>query len=160
MDTGSPTVINGREVDTAKLIRACAEACGLAAKLVENIYTASPEQVHRMNHHIETGGSYLMQMVLQYEGDLKQTFLLEALGAMRFKNHVLRTRLVKHEGQVYQVVLRDSIQFQVPVDLAGYLTRNSRTPMDYGTSLFRYAFIREPRGEAFFVWTGERLQTV
>lgn len=160
MDAESRTVINSQKADTTKIVRACAEACGVAYEIVEKICPASPEQGHRMNHHIETGSSYMMQTVLHYEGDLNESFLLRVLSAMRSKNHVLRTRLVKYEGQVYQVVLRDSIVFQSgAANLHGYLAQNSQTRMDYGTPLSRYAFIREPRGEAFFVWTGESLQT-
>lgn len=160
MDGESRTVINSQNADTTKIVGACAEACGVAYKIVEKICPASPEQAHRMNHHIETGSSYMMQTVLHYEGDLNESFLLRVLSAIRSKNHVLRTRLVKYEGQVYQVVLRDSIVFQSgAANLHGYLAQNSQTRMDYGTPLSRYAFIREPRGEAFFVWTGESLQT-
>ncbi|KAF6222607.1 hypothetical protein HO133_000654 [Letharia lupina] len=154
MDAGSPTTTNSRKEDTDKMIRACAEACGVGRQIIEKICPASEEQEHYMEHHISTGSSYMMQMVLHYEGDLNQNFLLRVLSAMRFKNHVLRTRLVKHEGHVYQVVLRDPIVFQqTGVDLHGFLAQNSRTRMDYGTPLSRYAFVREPHGEAFFVWT-------
>ncbi|CAD6593617.1 MAG: hypothetical protein ASARMPREDX12_007357 [Alectoria sarmentosa] len=154
MDVESRTIINSQSADTTKIVRACAEACGVAYEIVEKICPASPEQGHRMDHHIETGSSYMMQTVLHYEGDLNESFLLRVLSAMRSKNHVLRTRLVKYEGHVYQVVLRDSIVFQSgAANLHRYLAQNSQTRMDYGTPLSRYAFIREPRGEAFFVWT-------
>lgn len=156
MDAKSPAVSTE---DTIKLIHACAEACGVGIELVEKICPASEEQEHRMDHHVNVG-SYMMQMVLHYEGELNQTFLLRVLSAMCFKNHILRSRLIKHEGQVYQVVLKDSIAFQqAGVDLHGFLAQNSQRRMNYGTPLFRYAFIREPHGEAFFVWTGKPLQT-
>ena len=159
MEAKSPAVSTNSKEDTTRLIRACAEACGVGNEIVEKICLASEEQEHRMDHHIKLG-SYMMQMVLHYEGDLNQNFLLRVLSAMCFKNHVLRSRLIKHEGQVYQVVLRESIAFQqAEIDLHGFLAQNSRRRMNYGTPLFRYAFIREPHGEAFFVWTGKSLQT-
>lgn len=160
MDTESPTTSDGRKVHTDQIVRACAEACGVGHDLVEKIGLASEEQERRMDHHIHTGTSYMMQMVLHCEGDLNQQFLLHALGAMRLKNHVLRTRLVRNAGQVYQVVLRDSIGYQqAAVGLHQFLEHNAQTGMDYGTPLFRYAFILEPHGEAFFIWTGEPLRT-
>lgn len=156
MDAESPNIPDGRKEDTDKIVRACAEACGVDQSLVEKIGSASDEQERRMDHHIDSGLSYMMQMVLHCEGVLNQDFLLRALSAMRFKNHVLRTRLVRHEDQVYQVVLRDSIMYQhAAVGLHQFLGHNSRMRMDYGTPLFRYAFIREPHGETFFIWTGE-----
>lgn len=160
MDAKSPVTTNSSQENTAKIVRACAEACGIDYRNVEKICPASEEQERRMDHHIKMG-SYMMQMVLHYEGDLNQSFLLRILSAMRSKNHILRSRLIKHEGHVYQVVLRDSIAFHyAEVDLHGFLAQNSRTRMDYGTPLVRYAFIREPHGEAFFLWTGEPLPTV
>lgn len=158
MDAESPTTTNGLEEYTIRMAHAGAEACGVAYEIVEKICPASPEQGHRMDHHINTGSSYMMQMVVQYEGDLNPDFLLRVLSAMRLKNHILRTRLIKLEGQVYQIVLKDSIVVQTGIGLRGYLVQNSRTRMDYGTPLFRHAFIQEPDGEAFLVWTGEPLQ--
>ena len=159
MEVGSPTTSDGRKEHIDRLVRACAEACGVGLGFVEKMGPASEEQERRMDHHIRTG-SYMMQMVLHCEGGLNQDFLLRALSALRSSNHILRTRLVRHEGQVYQVVLRDSMMYQqAAVDLRPFLEQNRRTPMGYGAPLFRYAFIREPHGEAFFIWTGESLQS-
>lgn len=160
MDVASPTITNSLKEDTENVVRACAEACGVSREMIEKICPASKEQEHRMDHHIKTGSSYMMQMVLHSEGDLNHNFLFWVLSAMRAKNHILRTRLIKHGGQVYQIVLKDTVVVhQAGVDLPSFLAQNSRMRMDYGTPLFRYAFIREPHGEAFFVWTGEPLQT-
>lgn len=153
MDRGSPITSDSQQEEIEKVVHACAEACGVGRKMVEKICPASEEQEHRMDHHINTGSSYMLQVVLHCEGDLNQDFLLRVLNAMRFKNHVLRTRLIKHEGLVYQIILKDPLVYLSGVSLHGYLARNVRTPMDYGTPLARYAFIREPHGEAFFVWT-------
>lgn len=159
MDRGSPITSDSQQEEIEKVVHACAEACGVGRKMVEKICPASEEQEHRMDHHINTGSSYMLQVVLHCEGDLNQDFLLRVLNAMRFKNHVLRTRLIKHEGLVYQIILKDPLVYLSGVSLHGYLARNVRTPMAYGTPLARYAFIREPHGEAFFVWTGGSLRT-
>ena len=160
MDVASPITTGRQKEDTDKITRACAEACGVDRKIVEKVCPASKEQEHRMDHHINTGQSYMMQMVLHNEGDLNHSFLLRVLSAMRVKNHILRTRLIRYDDQVYQVVLKDAIVFQqAGVDLHSFLAKNSRIRMDYGTPLFRYAFIQEPHGEAFFIWTGKLLQT-
>ena len=160
MDTSTPTTNNLRKEDVEKLTSACAEACGVGRETVEKICPASEEQRHRMDRHIETGSSYVVQIVMHHEGHLNQNFLLRVLSAIRFKNHVLRTRLIEYEGKVYQVILRDSIVFQqVGASLQVFLARNSQVHMGYGTPLFRYAFIQEPHGESFFVWSGEPLQT-
>lgn len=160
MDAGSPITTDSRNEDTEKVVSACAEACGVGGNLVEKICPATEEQEHCMDHHRSTGSSYMMQMVLHCEGNLNQNFLVRVLNAMRFKHHILRTRLIKHEGRVYQVILKDPLVYQAGHDcLHGYLARNARTCMDYGTPLARYAFVWEPHGEAFLVWTCESLGT-
>ena len=158
MEAGAHATTGIGKVEIEKLTNACAEACGVGSGIVEKICLASEEQVHRMEHHIKTG-SYMMQMVLHYEGVLDHNFLLRVLNGIRFKNHVLRTKLVKHEGQVYQVILKDSLVFQqVGTSIEAFLAQNSQVRMGYGTPLLRYAFVREPHGESFFVWSGEPLQ--
>ena len=44
-------------------------------------------------------------------------------------------------------ILRDAMMYQqAAVCLHPFLEQSRRTRMDYGTVLFRYAFIREPHG--------------
>ena len=158
MDAGSPIADENRKEEIEEIISACAEACGVGRDLVEKIGFASEEQIHRMDHHIKTG-SYMMQMVLHYEGNPNESFLLRVLSAMRLKNHVLRTRLINHKGYVYQLILKDETACQqLRADLHSFMAHNSQTRMGYGTPLFRYAFIKEPHGEAFFIWTSEPLR--
>ena len=158
MEGGSCTTTGIGKEDLEKLIHACAEACGVDRGIVDKIYPASGEQIHRMEHHIKTG-SYMMQMVLHSEGVLDQSFLLAVMSGLRFKNHILRTRLIKYEGQVYQVILKDSLlHHQVETSIEVFLAQNSQVRMGYGTPLLRYSFVRDPYGESFFVWSGEQLQ--
>ena len=157
MDAGSPITDESRTDETEKIISACAKACGVGRDLAEKIGLASEAQKHRMDHHVKTG-SYMMQMVLHFEGNQNQSFLLRVLSAMRLKNHILRTRLIKYEGYVYQLILKDEIVCQMGADLHGFLAHDSQTRMDYGTPLFRYAFVKESHGEAFFIWTSEPLR--
>ena len=128
------------------------------SEIMERICLATEEQVHRMEQHIRTG-AYMMQMVLGYEGDLVHKFLRSVLNGIRSKNQILRTRLVKHEGQVYQVVLKDVIVFDyLKIDIQAFLAQNSRRTMSYGTPLLRYAIIQAPHDQSFLVWSGEPLQ--
>ena len=48
-------------------------------------------------------------------------------------------------------ILRDAMMYQqAAVCLPHFLEQSRRTRMDYGATLFRYAFIREPHGEVLF----------
>ena len=136
-----------------ELIQACADACMVNRTIVDKVVPASSNQEHRMNHHLETG-SYMTQMVLQYDGKPNKDFIINTLNVMRAKNHILRTRLIKHRGQTLQVVLKDSLHWQEKVGLLAYKKHNLNARMDFGTPLCRYAFVQESH-ETFFVWTGE-----
>ena len=144
--------------DVEKLYKGCAEACRVDRGIIEQICPATKEQVYRMEHHMKTG-SYMMQMVLHYDGALDHSFLIRVLNGIRSKNDVLRMRLVKHEGQVHQVILKDSLRFLlVETSIDAFLAENSRVRMGFGTPLLRYAFVRKPHSESFFVRSGEPLQ--
>ena len=136
-------------------VNACAEACHVDQQLIECIYTAHAEQEHRMNHHI-SNGTYLEQMVLQFDhvASLRQQeFLIKVIDTIRIKNYILRTRLVKHEGAVYQVVLKEGSRWTIDADLEGYLRKSIKTRMGYGSELCRYALLGGEHGETFFIWT-------
>lgn len=159
MDAGPyiPLAIGPEQI--AKVVHTCAEACGVPHGMVEKVCPASEEQEYRMDQHIRTGSAYMTQIIMHIEGGLKGGFIHRALSSIRHKNHALRTRLIKHNGQIYQVVLRDSIVLeQFGGDLQSFLAHKSQTRMDYGTPLSRYDFILETGGEVFFVWTGEALR--
>ena len=159
MDPGLLTTSAISKEDTEKIMLGCAEACGVGRDIVERFFLPSEEQAHRIDHHISTG-SYTVQMVLHYEGIMNHDFLLRCLSAMRSRNHILRTRLIKFEGRVYQVLLNDSVVFrQVATSLPVYLTQNAQARTTYGAPLCRYGFVQEPKGESFFVWSGEFIQT-
>ena len=55
MDAGSPTTSGGRKEQTDKIVRACAEACGVEHGLIAKIGSTSEEQERRMKYHIRIG---------------------------------------------------------------------------------------------------------
>lgn len=138
------------------IISACAEACNVDRELIEHVQDATLEQVHRMKHHIKNG-SYLEQMVLQFDHKAsveQQDFFVKVIDTIGVKNHILRTRLVKHESAVYQVVLKDGNRWTTKGDLEVYLYTNINTRMGYGSELCRYALLGDEQGQTFFIWTG------
>ena len=160
MEAGAHSTTDIDMIANKKLTRALLHACGvtLGSGIMEKICLATEDQMHRMEQHIETG-AYMMQIVLDYEGVMDEEFLLRVLNEIRSKNQILRTRLVKHEGQVYQVILKDTIEFKfTKKTLEGFLSTNARKPMNYGSPLLRYAFVQADPRQSFFVWSGEPLQ--
>ena len=126
-----------------KTISACAEACNIDPKLIECIYPTQPEQEHRMNHHI-LNGTYLEQIVLQFDhmASVQQhKFLIKVIDTIRIKHYILRTRLVKHENAVYEVVLKEGSPWTTEGDLKGYLRKNINVRMASESELCRYALL-------------------
>ncbi|KAK3176000.1 hypothetical protein OEA41_007322 [Lepraria neglecta] len=139
-----------------KTISACAKACNIDPRLIECIYPAHPEQEHRMNHHIHNG-TYFEQMVLQFDhmaSVQQQKFLIKVIDTIRIKNYILRTRLVKRENTVYEVVLKERSPWTTEDYLKGYFRKNINVRMGYGSELCRYALLGDEHGETFFIWTG------
>ena len=77
-----------------------------------------------------------------------------AFEAVRSKNCLVRTRLVKYKGQVLQVVLSDKADWTEGCDLSAYRDRDPMFRMDYGRPLFRYALLEGKDKSTYFVWTG------
>ena len=135
---------------------ACAQACKVDREMVDIVSPAHSEQQRRMERHLEMG-SYIGMMVfeLDQKPDHEQKrFLKIAFEAIRFKNCLLRTRLVKYKGQVLQVVLSDKADWTEGVGFPAYRDQNRMFRMDYGKPLFRYALLEDKDKPTYFVWTG------
>ena len=134
---------------------ACAQACNVDRDMITIGSPAHPEQQRCMECHLETG-SYMETMVVDFEqkpDDEQKRFLMTAFEAVRSRNCLLRTRLVKYKGQVLQVVLNDKADWTEGVDLSAYKSQNRMIRMEYGKPLFRYAWLEDRNKPTHFVWT-------
>lgn len=135
---------------------ACAQACNVDRQMIEFVSPAHPEQQGRLESHLVTG-SYMETMVfesIQKPDRVQKDFLITAFEAVRFENCLLRTRLVKYEERVLQVVLGDRAEWIEGLDSSVYMGHNSVVRMNYGNPLFRYAFLEDEDKPTYFVWTG------
>ena len=135
---------------------ACAQACNVDREMITIVFPAHPEQQRRMECHLETG-SYVETMAFDFEqkpDDEQKRFLMTAFEAVRSRNCLLRTRLVKYKGQVLQVILSDKADWTEGADLSAYKSQNRMIRMEYGKPLFRYAWLEDKNKPTHFVWTG------
>lgn len=135
---------------------ACAEACNVGREMIDIVSPAHTEQQRRMDCHLETG-SYMETMVFEFDqkpSHEQKKFLMIAFEAVRFKNCLLRTRLIKYKGQVLQVLLSDKADWTEGDDISTYMDQDRMFRMDYGRPLFRYALIEDKDKPTYFVWTG------
>ena len=138
------------------MVRSCAEACGVDAEAVQKIVPASEDQRHFMERH-RANGSYVMQTVLHIQGNPTKPFLVGILHNVGSKNEVLRTRLVKYRGLVFQAILNDIVQLRGSrADIRVFLARDSALRMGYGNPLIRCTFVQGPQA-SYIVLTSKSL---
>ena len=138
------------------VIWACAEGCNVDREMIDTVSPAHEEQQRRMECHLGTG-SYMETMVFDFErkpDDEQKRFLMTAFEAVRSRNCLLRTRLVKYTGQVLQVILNDKAGWTEGADLSAYKSQNRKIRMKYGQPLCRYAWLEDENKPTYFVWTG------
>ena len=136
------------------VIEACAQACGVARDLIEDVFTSTVTQDVIFHSHHSTG-AMLLQTVFEIGSELDLDRLRRTWQLLRDKNQFLRTRLVKHGDRIFQVVVNDEIHWRSSsCDLAVYTADDMSTRVRSGDPLFRYAIVDEEcGGKKFFVWT-------
>ena len=99
-------------------------------------------------------GSAVIQYVFQIHGPASKDCIREVVDVIRQKNQILRTRMVRHHGILYQVVVRDTVDWYEGTNLSEYRSHVfSRDGwIRYGDPLYRYAFIKEGR-DLYFTCT-------
>ena len=137
------------------LVQACAKACKVEPQAIEDIFPATKAQANLIAFH-QKDGSFMPQNVFQIHGPAKKDRIREVFEVIRQKNQILRTRIVKHNGAVYQVVVKGAAQWYEGKSLSEY--KNQVYSKDgwvkYGDPLFRYAFIEEGRN-LYFAYTSQ-----
>ena len=138
-----------------ELVQACAEACRVEKQAIEDIFPATKAQANLIAFHMKDG-SFMPQNVFQMHGPANKDLIREVFEVIRQKNQILRTRIVKHNDAVYQVVIEDTAEWYEGTSLLEY--RNQVYSKDgwvkYGDPLFRYAFIQEGR-DLYFAYTSQ-----
>ena len=137
------------------LVQACAEACKVEQQVIEDIFPATKAQANLLAFHMKDG-SFMPQNVFQIHGPAKKDLIREVVEVIRQKNQILRTRIVRHNDAVYQVVIRESAEWYEGTSLLEYRNRvySNDGWVKYGDPLFRYAFIEEGR-DLYFVYTSQ-----
>lgn len=101
----------------------------------------------------DKGDSYILRDVYELPDEVAVDKFRAAWDAVARDNPILRTRLVFIQGLgTCQVVVDEQIPWHHSNNLDDYLTKDRSSPMDYGTSLARFAIIDDGKQKRF-VWT-------
>jgi hypothetical protein len=97
--------------------------------------------------------SYVLRDVYELPDDVPVEKFTASWDAVMRENPILRTRLVFIHGLgTCQVVVDEQIPWQYGDNLDDYLSSDRDDPMDYGTSLARFAIIEDGKRRVF-AWT-------
>ncbi len=132
------------------LVQECAGVCGVEKQAVEDIFLATENQEMLFAWHM-MDGSAIIQYVFQIHGPARKDRIREVVDVIRQKNQILRTRMVRHNGILYQVVVRDTVEWYEGTSLSAYRSHvfSQDGRIGYGDPLYRYAFIEEGRNLYF-----------
>ena len=137
------------------LVQACAKACNVDPQSIEDIFPATKAQANLIAFH-QRDGSFMPQNVFQIHGPAQKDRIREVFEVIRQKNQVLRTRIVKYNDAVYQVVVKGAAEWYEGKSLSEYKKQvySKEGWVKYGDPLFRYAFIEEGR-DLYFAYTSQ-----
>lgn len=118
----------GNIMDSWDVINTCLTQCDIPNHALEDIASCTPYQAELMRASHEQG-AWMFQAVFEVgKGSLERA--KEAFQIIRDKTPAFRTRIVQHEQRLFQVVLREKIQWnEVSEDLEVYKERDSARRM-------------------------------
>lgn len=126
------------------LVQECAKVCRVNRQEIEDIFPSVAMQEMVFNWHLQDGSS-MVQYVFQIHGPARKDQIREVVDVIQQQNEILRTRMVRHNGILYQVVVKDTVKWYEGTDLSAYrsyvFSKDGR--VGYGDPLYRYAFIEE-----------------
>ena len=150
-DTATPDA--GKQDLDEDLVQECAKICRVERQAIEDVFPSVALQEVLFDWHLQDGSS-MLQYVFQIHGPARKDQIREVVDVIQQKNQILRTRMVRHKGILYQVVVRDTVEWYEGTDLSAY--RSYVFSQDgwvrYGDPLYRYAFIEEGR-DLYFACT-------
>ncbi|KAL2018211.1 hypothetical protein VTK56DRAFT_1184 [Thermocarpiscus australiensis] len=148
-----PFQLVSSKVSVADILALAATACDLDREVVQDVYPATPLQEGMMALTADKADSYVLRDVYELPDEVAVDKFRAAWDVVARDNPILRTRLVFIQGLgTCQVVVDEQIPWHQGDNLDEYLSKDRSSPMNYGTSLARFAIIDDGKRK-LFVWT-------
>ncbi|KAI4264733.1 MAG: hypothetical protein L6R42_000176 [Xanthoria sp. 1 TBL-2021] len=126
------------------LFRTFRSTYGLRARNIEDIYPCTPAQEHLMSVTAYRTHAFTLQLGMRIHHSLDVNHVQFAVEQVVNALPVLRTRLVRSPlGPSLQVVMKESIDWQYGTSLTEYLAKDSKTDIDFGSSLARFGLVHD-----------------
>lgn len=153
-----PFSIIGEDIELSTLFKRISSRWKIEEDKIDDIYPATPTQEGLIALSAKQPGAYVAQhsFVLPRSLDIKK---FKAAWEETYKTtEILRTRIIPMEaGTSLQVVTNGPLIWRTASTLEEYLEEDLKEPMNYGTSLSRFAIVEEQdigaQGRRYFTWT-------
>lgn len=125
-----------------KQLRAeCAHACGVDTDAIDDIAPSTPLQ-RRLASLNRDLGLWVLSLTFSCQ-NVGLAELEQIVETIRSRNAVLRSRMVKLDDNIYNVVLQDQAIWETSSSLAKYLSLVKGARMLYGAPQVRYAYVQD-----------------
>ena len=141
-------------VGLAHLKSHCATVCKVNVDQIEDVYPSTPFQEMLLTSSLSGQGSYVSHMTFQLPPPLLLYTFLEAWNQVVHSAQIFRTRFVSDARLgLLQVVVKEAIDWQFYESMDTFSTEDENVSMGHGTSLARFAIIRDGDEPAVFALT-------
>ncbi|KAK4506305.1 hypothetical protein PRZ48_000035 [Zasmidium cellare] len=151
-DSSSATPSSGQDImQSWDLISTILAQCNIPNHALEDIYPCTPFQAELMRGTHELG-VWMFQAVFEV-GPNSLARAKKALGIIRQRNPVFRSRIAQHESGLYHVIVKGRPEWkEYHGDLEAYKQTDLSQRMGYGEQLDRLTVVYEP-DTTYIVWT-------
>jgi len=143
----------------ASVLADAVSQCQVLERAIEDVYPCAPQQQGLWALSLARDGDYMGQYILDLAPLVDIAKLRAAWETVVEMHSILRTRFIYSNGQTFQVVVRDRIEWKTSSSLDAYLKDDRRIQIDFGKPLVRYAIVPNKKSESArgaahsLVWT-------
>ncbi|CAK1365557.1 putative peroxisomal-coenzyme A synthetase [Cercospora beticola] len=134
------------------IIKTCLEQTGIENHELEDIAPCAGFQEELMRATNDTG-IFMIQVIFNAGNEKSISRAKTVIDRIVQSNSIFRTRVVQHEQDFYQVVVKKPIEWtEFDGTLEAYKVQDEARRIHYGDPLIRLAVVRDPHG-LYIVWT-------
>lgn len=135
-----------QELKRTMLMRteAATTSCVPVEKILD-LYPCTPLQEGLLALSVTQPGSYVSQTIYELVDPIDPDRFCDSWNKVYQEEEILRTRLFQPTiaSGAFQVVLSDTIKWELPTNLTKYMKENEEVKMGFGTPLSRFALVRD-----------------
>ncbi|PGH20058.1 hypothetical protein AJ80_03708 [Polytolypa hystricis UAMH7299] len=147
-----PFTLLSSVVNVRDLVQQASVLCNVSTSSIEDIYPCTPLQEGLMAITAQNPFAYTIQDTFKLPETLNIDQFRNAWETLATKSTILRTNIITASDGFFQVLTKQTIEWQTHESLDGYLKKDRLIPMGYGQPLARYAIVGKGP-QKYFVWT-------